>query len=303
MEVFLSPTSPNPPGNNFKILIFSQQSDQIVVNHQVPAGSIFGQAAVPGELAVGAVPAAAASTIESFSSEGPVQLGIPGSGTGTLAPTMRNKPDFVATDCVTVTGVGGFPSPFCGTSAATPHIAGLWALLKSAYPTTGTLSLLQTSSVQLTNAQPNGSGSPNGVFGNGRPDVDLLLIPPLNDFPPPTAVISTPSANISIAAGSKQSFSGSCNANGAPVAPSFDWSFGSGSGIADSSLANPTVTFGSAGTFTVTLTCTNSLGVASTSVKATVTAPSSGGGGDLGLLELAGLLSVLAISRRRRQPR
>jgi len=41
------------------------------------------------------------------------------------------KPEFTAADGVSVTGVGGFPSPFYGTSAAAPHAAAIAALVKS----------------------------------------------------------------------------------------------------------------------------------------------------------------------------
>ena len=37
------------------------------------------------------------------------------------------KPDVVASTCVSVTGSGGFPRTFCGTSAAAPHVAGIAA--------------------------------------------------------------------------------------------------------------------------------------------------------------------------------
>jgi subtilisin family serine protease len=209
------------------------------------------------------------------------------------------KPDFVAPDGVSTTGVGGFGEPFCGTSAAAPHIAGLLALLGPAYPNQTPYNLLETYA-----AMPDGSCTSNctqnGVFGFGLPSLTAMLN--AGAFPPPTAAISTPSADVSIAAGSKQSFTGSCSANGASAVPTIDWNFGSGSGITDSTLANPTATFATAGSFTVTLTCTDALGANSASVKVTVNAPSSGGGGgDLGLLELAGLLTALTLSRRRRQ--
>src|SRR6185295_1908103 len=47
---------------------------------------------------------------------------------------LRQKPDITAADGVSVTGVGGFPSPFFGTSAAAPHAAAIAALLKAAGP-------------------------------------------------------------------------------------------------------------------------------------------------------------------------
>ena len=39
-----------------------------------------------------------------------------------------------AADGVSVTGAGGFPSPFYGTSAAAPHAAAIAALVKSRNP-------------------------------------------------------------------------------------------------------------------------------------------------------------------------
>ena len=47
---------------------------------------------------------------------------------------VLQKPDITAADGVSVTGVGGFPNPFFGTSAAAPHAAAIAALVKSANP-------------------------------------------------------------------------------------------------------------------------------------------------------------------------
>ncbi len=55
-------------------------------------------------------------TIAPYSSCGPTNDG-------------RTKPDITGTDCVSTTGAGGFSNPFCGTSAAAPHMAGIAALL------------------------------------------------------------------------------------------------------------------------------------------------------------------------------
>ena len=83
----------------------------------------------------------------------------------------RQKPDVAAIDGVSVTGAGGFPpsSPghFHGTSAAAPHVAGVAALLKSAFPTAtaGKISnALKNSAVDL------GVPGTDTTFGAGRVD-------------------------------------------------------------------------------------------------------------------------------------
>jgi Subtilase family len=83
----------------------------------------------------------AANQIELFSSDGPRRLFYQADGTaftpGDVSSSggiVRQKPDITAADGVSVTGVGGFGSPFYGTSAAAPHAGAIAALLKSASP-------------------------------------------------------------------------------------------------------------------------------------------------------------------------
>jgi uncharacterized repeat protein (TIGR01451 family) len=80
--------------------------------------------------------------IEGFSSGGPVQLGstticaggAPGPCVGVAGPGLMTfpGPTWAAADGVSVSGVGGFGSPFFGTSAAAPHAAGCDALVRQA---------------------------------------------------------------------------------------------------------------------------------------------------------------------------
>ncbi len=100
----------------------------------------YGVAATP---AVGPFPNpfSGVNAVETFSSDGPRRIFYnadssaitPGnvSSTGGL---VLAKPDITAADGVSVTGVGGFPSPFFGTSAAAPHAAAIAALLLQAVP-------------------------------------------------------------------------------------------------------------------------------------------------------------------------
>jgi len=86
-------------------------------------------------------PFSGANVTELFSSDGPRRIFFQANGTpytpGNFLSTgglVRQKPDITAADGVAVTGVGGFGSPFFGTSAAAPHAAAIAGLLKSAGP-------------------------------------------------------------------------------------------------------------------------------------------------------------------------
>ena len=302
LEVFFGTGTPNNPGSNLKILVYSTNSNVIQIT-PLTSGGIYGQSAVgvpvgsaliPGEISVGAVPANNPSHIESYSSKGPVQFGIPGSGTGTQASVTIQEPSFVAPDCVDVTGVGGFGSPFCGTSAAAPHIAGLLALLMSAYPSSDDpYTLLQNSA-----SQPGGGLNPNGIYGFGLPNLDTLLTS--GTYPSTAAVITSPASGSTIPGGQSTTFQGSCLGYDGTGTFTYHWDFGT-SAIADSGSQNPSVTYNNAGTYTVTLTCSNTVGSGSTTSSVTVTAPRFGGGGSIGLLALVTLVFMQLLSARRRK--
>src|SRR5262245_40750081 len=111
------------------------------------AGQTHGHAAAANAFGCAATPAAAAfpnpfspvNRVETFSSDGPRRIFFQADGTpitpGDFSATgglLRQKPDITAADGVSVTGVGGFPSTFFGTSAAAPHAAAIATLVKSA---------------------------------------------------------------------------------------------------------------------------------------------------------------------------
>jgi hypothetical protein len=113
------------------------------------AGQTHGHAAAANAYGCAATPAGAAfpnpfgpsNVVETFSSDGPRRIFFQADGTpitpGDFSATgglLRQKPDITAADGVSITGVGGFPSPFFGTSAAAPHAAAIAGLLKSANP-------------------------------------------------------------------------------------------------------------------------------------------------------------------------
>jgi subtilisin family serine protease len=122
-------------------------------------------------MAVGAVPASSPTQVEPFSSQGPTFDG-------------RLKPDLVATDGVAVTGAGGFPTPFLGTSASAPHAAAIAALLLEANPS---LTFEQIRNALTSTAIDLGPAGPDTVFGHGRIDalaaVNALVGMPANTTP------------------------------------------------------------------------------------------------------------------------
>jgi hypothetical protein len=83
----------------------------------------------------------ATDKVETFSSDGPRRIFFnPNSSAITPADfsstggTLRQKPDITASDGEQVTGVGGFGTPFFGTSCAAPTAAAIAGLIKAANP-------------------------------------------------------------------------------------------------------------------------------------------------------------------------
>ncbi|HID20479.1 MAG TPA: hypothetical protein EYP28_06055 [Methanophagales archaeon] len=90
---------------------------------KVEASSLCVEATALGSITAGAVTCEDCETLEPYSSRGPTNDG-------------RLKPDYVGPDCVSTCAYSSYP--FCGTSAATPHVAGALALwlsyIKQCYP-------------------------------------------------------------------------------------------------------------------------------------------------------------------------
>lgn len=291
LEILYRSGNPDP---NLKVLV-ETQNYRVYTTPYTAAGSIYGQSALayPAEITAGADNATSPDSIEGYSSQGPVFLYQPSTGS-----SSRMKPDFVGIDCVNVTGAGGFGSPFCGTSAAAPHIAALIALMESGFPGQDPYTLLQTGAKAL------GTGSPNGVYGYGLPNAVRSVA---SFYGNPAASISAPANGATVDTGQAVSFSGSCSANGVPGSVSYDWNFGN-SGVSNSTATNPSVTFNYVGQYTVTLTCTNQFGNTAAATRnftvqkgSTSSGGSGGGGGDLGILSLTVLLLLSTLIRTTRR--
>jgi hypothetical protein len=262
--------------------------------------------------------------LEPYSSLGGAPILFDTSGTRLATPVLRQKPDFVGPDGINDTFLG-FPlassfidgisigsngqlpnaSPECqnnasypnffGTSAATPHAAGLAALMLQANPSVTPAqiySALQTSAAPMTGSGP----TPNYYSGYGfiQAVQALALLPP----GPPTVTLA---AN-TVAAGQSTTLTWSAtNVSGCTAS-------GSWSGTL-AATGSKTVTPSAAGTYTYTLVCSNAVGAsspASATLTATAAAPpssSSGGGGALDGPTLGGLLAGLMLSMIRRNSR
>jgi hypothetical protein len=236
--------------------------------------------------------------LESYSSEGGSPILFDATGTRLATPVVRQKPDFVGPDGgndtflgftlasqkitvnTTITGCqnnANYPN-FFGTSAATPHIASIAALMLQANPAVTPTQIYQA---LRTSAAAMGSTSPNFDSGYGfvQADVALGLIPQVV----PAAPTITLAAN-SIVVGSSTTLTwSSVNTTGCTAS-------GSWSG-AQVSNGSETVMPTAAGTDTYTLNCANTAGssAASTATLTVTPKPSSGGGGALDTLALLGL--------------
>ena len=130
-------------------------------------GSIGVPADARGSLTVGAIPHWRWQTgpQESFSSQGPTIDG-------------RIKPDIMGPDGVNTFTYGS--NGFFGTSAATPHIAGAAALIKSSDPENFTAQTLRDKLLEAT--VDLGERGKDNVYGEGRLDLSLLNLQPQIDI-------------------------------------------------------------------------------------------------------------------------
>jgi subtilisin family serine protease len=174
---------------------------------------------------------------------------------------------------------------FFGTSAATPHAAGVAALLLQA---NGALTPTQIYGALRATAAPMGGSTPNYESGYGFIQADAALAA----LPPGEPSITVSPATVALGGSATLSWSavnvGSCTASGS-------WS----SSKAPSGTVR--VTPATTGTDTYTLSCSNAHGSAQHSATLTVTAGGGGGGGgslDALTLLVLGTLAARAIAVR-----
>jgi hypothetical protein len=143
------------------------------LQYTVASDSVIGHEAVNEVLSVAALGALTPTVAESYSSRGPGSISFP-------AAESRAVPNISGIDCVNteVGALGFFAFPFCGTSAAAPHVAGIAALVIERNPTVTSQQLHDILTGTAVDLGPVGF---DFTFGFGR--VDALNA--LTATPPP----------------------------------------------------------------------------------------------------------------------
>lgn len=130
-----------------------------LARHQVAAGSLAAPADSAAVLTVGAANVRN-DTLLSYSSQGPTRDG-------------RIKPDVTSYAYVSVASPDYDPRGFFGTSAATPHVAGMAAVLKS-HPANAALTVAELQALLLRDAVDRGTPGKDNQWGAG-----IAQLPPL----------------------------------------------------------------------------------------------------------------------------
>ena len=146
------------------------------IQHYTRVGSISSpsESANPGMMAVGAAHWNDVRAIEPYSGRGPT-------------PDSRVKPDIVGADCgaTALVPLNEYNEGFCGTSQASPHVAGLAALVRQRFPS---YTPAQIASYLKDNAEQRQMPDPNNTWGHGfaklpPPDGSAPRVPaPSNAF-------------------------------------------------------------------------------------------------------------------------
>jgi Subtilase family len=278
---------------------FFTGSSPTIQGHSMSADAIsVGAAFYFNTPACGTTPAVA----EVYSSFGGDRTLFDATGTRLVTPQVRQKPDLVGPDGGSDTFLGQnvgaknsgiascvngttFPN-FRGTSAATPHVAAVAALLLEADPgltVDQIYTILRQSTLSMSPASPN-------VVGSGfiQADVAATKTPAVI---PPAPVLTLSSTSIAVGATSTLTWTSSnnqgCTASGA-------WSG------AQASNGQLSISASTVGTQMYTLACTNVAGTSpATSVTLSITAaapaPTGGGGGHGGSMDLYALFALAGV--------
>ena len=323
------------PGRIKVVVETDGQSDAPITQFATNSSTLQGHPGAAGAAAVGAAfyfqtPACGTSpaVIETYSSVGGAPILFDATGTRLTAPIVRQKPDFVGPDGGNDTFLGftladgGFTGSdgllntsvtacqnnpsypnFFGTSAATPHVAAIAALMLQA---NSTLTPTQIGDALRNSALPMGTTAGYNVvsgFGFVQADAAFALLPAVV---PPAPTLSAAAPSVTLGNSTTLTWS---SVNSTTCTASGNWS-----GTLATS-GTQTVTPSTAATQTYSLTCANTTGTSAASsvtvtvsqvATATATSPgstSSGGGSlDWGALCMLALGAGVSSARRRGLP-
>jgi hypothetical protein len=257
--------------------------------------------------------------IGDFSDEGPflqwwsaTQSGIDSNGVATLNYTrlsslvQNRKPDLTGIDCDVIDAPDGFKGingSFCGTSAAAPTVAGVFALVMQASGNSVTRASLVNAVEGSAKHVVSGvkTGNWDGADGYGVVQAWDAASGYIAPFAIPTPKIISPSSNrVTADTGTPVPFSGSCSVKSGSIT-GYSWDFGDGTAKSASSSPGKHV-YSSPGTYTASFNCSASSGFSSptpaevTVVVSQAATPAKSGGGGLDLLML--LVLTIALVRR-----
>ncbi len=270
-----------PPGR-IKVVVEDDGAGSTINEFQTNTATIQGHPGAAGAAAVGAAfffntPACGLTPaqLESYSAAGGAPVLFDTAGTRLTAPVVRQKPDFVGPDGVNNTFLGftlasdgykggllntanpscqnnpSYPN-FFGTSAATPHAAGIAALMLQANPAATPTQIYQA---LRGSALAMNSPSPSFESGYGFIQADAALVVPTMTL-----------AATAVAVGGTTTLTWtSIDASSCTASGTADWTG------ARTASGSQTVTMSNVGINTYTLECTNASGTLSSSNSVSLT--------------------------------
>ena len=206
--------------------------------HQLgPSTNVYSIGAVnKGTLTVSSYSETGPATVYFSATETGLQNGVPNlSYTALAQPLVLNHPDLAGITNVDIGDVNNFGSNFFGTSAATPVVGGVVALmLQAGYDKTQIMTALESTAKPVPTVGQTSTGqSPDNWAPNDGYRLVQVWSALLNaGLPVPQPAISKPApVSETINAGASVIFAGSCTETGGGTITGYSWNFGNGDSV------------------------------------------------------------------------